>query len=341
MTGYERIHAALKGQRADKVPITLHNFMMAAAEAGYTQHEYRESSEIIADTFKRAVDKYNYDGILLDIDTATLAGSVGVKIDFPEHECARCISGNINDFSDIDGLTEPNILNYKYINIWLEAARKLKDYFHGDISIRGNCDQAPFTLASMMRGAQKWMMDLMDEDNKDRIHKLLEYCTKATNQFIKAMSETGADIISNGDSVAGPAMISPSMYEEFALPYEKQVIKTSHQLNLPYVLHICGNTDPILKLMKETGADALELDYLTNVNYIYSLLSNSVTFFGNIDPSGVLAYGTYEEVEEKTLDLLDLYGNNDRFVLNSGCAIPSNTPSENITKMIETARRYR
>ena len=36
MTGYERIQAALSGKRADKTPIMLHNFMMAAREAGYT-----------------------------------------------------------------------------------------------------------------------------------------------------------------------------------------------------------------------------------------------------------------------------------------------------------------
>ena len=41
MTGYERIQAALSGKRADKTPIMLHNFMMAAREAGYTMEQYR------------------------------------------------------------------------------------------------------------------------------------------------------------------------------------------------------------------------------------------------------------------------------------------------------------
>ncbi|MPM64834.1 hypothetical protein SDC9_111725 [bioreactor metagenome] len=36
MTGYERIEAALDGKMPDKTPIMLHNFMMAAKEAGYT-----------------------------------------------------------------------------------------------------------------------------------------------------------------------------------------------------------------------------------------------------------------------------------------------------------------
>lgn len=46
-------------------------------------------------------------------------------------------------------------------------------------------------------------MDLMMTE-ESRIIELLEYCTDATNQFIRLMAETGADMVSNGDSPAGP-----------------------------------------------------------------------------------------------------------------------------------------
>ena len=42
--------------------------------------------------------------------------------------------------------------NYKYIQVWLESVRLLKEYFKDEIYIRGNCDQAPFALATMVRG---------------------------------------------------------------------------------------------------------------------------------------------------------------------------------------------
>jgi uroporphyrinogen-III decarboxylase len=41
MNGYQRIISALKGEQPDAIPVMLHNFMMAAKEAGYTQTEYR------------------------------------------------------------------------------------------------------------------------------------------------------------------------------------------------------------------------------------------------------------------------------------------------------------
>jgi MtaA/CmuA family methyltransferase len=340
MNGYERITAALKGEKPDKVPVMLHNFLMAAREHGVTMEQYRNSPEVIAETFIAAIDKYKYDGILVDIDTVTLAGAVGVQVDFPVNDAARSHDGNIVDLEDVFKLKPAKVGDYKYIQVWLEAVRLLKDYFKNEIYIRGNCDQAPFSLASMMRGAQPWMLDLM-MGTEEQISFLLEYCTDATSQFIKLMSQTGCDMVSNGDSPAGPEMISAEMYAQYAMPYSKRIVEVAHREGLAYALHICGNTDVILEHMKMTGADAFELDYKTDISKIYNLFHNSSTFIGNIDPSGVLALGTVDEVRNKTLELLNFYKNSNRFILNAGCAIPPTTPPENLKIMIETARKFR
>ena len=163
-------------------------------------------------------------------------------------------------------LLPPDIAKDEHIQIWLEAVRLLKQHFGDEVCIRGNCDQAPFSLASMMRTPQAWMMDLLDEDNRENVFALLEYCAEATSQFIRLMAETGAHMISNGDSPAGPEMVSPQMYREFALPYEKKMADEAHAVGLPYVLHICGDTTPILDDIVHSGADGIELDYKTDVS---------------------------------------------------------------------------
>ena len=283
MNGYERINAALKGEKPDKVPVMLHNFMMAAREHGVTMEKYRNNPRVIAETFIAAVDKYQYDGILVDIDTVTLAGAVGVKVDFPVDDAARSHDGNIADLDDVFDLKPARIGDYKYIQIWLEAVRLLKDYFKNEIHIRGNCDQAPFSLASMMRGAQTWMLDLM-MGSEEQLNHLLDYCTDATSQFIDLMAQTGCDMVSNGDSPAGPEMISAEMYLKYAMPYEKKIVDAAHKAGKDYALHICGNTDVILEYMLLTGADAFELDYKTDIHKIFNTFRNTTTFIGNIDP---------------------------------------------------------
>ena len=65
------------------------------------------------------------------------------------------------------------------------AVRLLVAHFGNEVCVRGNCDQAPFSLASMMRSPQAWMMDLIDPANERCAVDLLEYCTTATVQFLR------------------------------------------------------------------------------------------------------------------------------------------------------------
>jgi len=340
MNGFERISAALRGEKTDKVPVMLHNFMMAAQEHGVTMEQYRENPKLIAECFIASVDKYKFDGILVDIDTVTLAGAVGVPVDFPANDPARTHIGNLHNLEDIASIKPAKVENYKYIQIWLEAVRILKEYYKNELYVRGNCDQAPFSLASMMRGTQNWMLDLM-MGSDEQIESILNYSTDASSQFIKLMAQTGCDMVSNGDSPAGPEMISPEMYLKLAMPYEKIIVDIAHKAGVAYTLHICGNTDLILEHMLLTGADAFELDYKTDITKIYNTIRNKTTLIGNIDPSGVLALGTMDSVRNKTLKLLTTYQHSNRFILNSGCALPSTTPSENLKMMIDTAREFR
>lgn len=339
MNGYERITAVLNDKKPDTTPIMLHNFMMAAHEHGVTMKQFRNDPQVIADSFISSVEKYEYDGILVDIDTVTLAGAVGVPVDFPENQPARSHQGRLESLEDVKSLKPAKIGRYKYIQVWLEAVRLLKEYFKNEKYIRGNCDQAPFSLASMMRGAQNWMLDLMMAE-EGWIIELLEYCTDVTSQFLKLMAQTGCDMLSNGDSPAGPDMISPDMYEKYAFPYEKKVIEVAHEAGLPYTLHICGNTNVILDKMLKTGIDAIELDYKTDIKKIFDIYHDKAVLIGNIDPSGVLARGTVEDVSNKTLELLEIYKGSNKFILNAGCAIPAETPSDNLKTMIKVAREF-
>ena len=89
--------------------------------------------------------------------------------------------------------------------------------------------------------------------------------------------------------------------------------------------------------MVSTGADGLELDYKTNVRLAREVMKDRAVFVGNIDPSGVLALATPVEVERKTRELIEVFSGTPRFILNAGCAIPAETPPENLKAMIRIA----
>lgn len=340
MTGYERIATALAGRKPDRVPVMLHNFMHAAREAGFTQAQYRWSAERIVEAHLRAVETYGLDGILLDIDTATLADAVGVPVSFPEREPARTTTGCLHLLEDIHDWPMPDLRNHPRVDIWLEAAERLVEKCGRDIYVRGHCDQAPFSLAGMIRGPERWMVDLLTEGQEPHCQALLDYCSAVTCRFVKLMTHTHVPMVSNTDSSAGPGVIPPDMYRRWAMPYERRVVQAAHEVGCQYVLHICGPIEPILGDMLRTGADGFDLDHRTAAAAARDALAGAATLLGNIDPSGVLALGSEADVARATRELLEVFAGVPRFILGAGSALSEDTPEENIRAMVRAAREF-
>jgi uroporphyrinogen-III decarboxylase len=144
-------------------------------------------------------------------------------------------------------------------------------------------------------------------------------------------------MLSNGDSSAGASLISPRMHRRFAHSYETRLAAFSHELGLPYAQHVCGNARPILADLVATGADAIELDFKTDSQSVHDALGNRATLIGNIDPTGVMAQGSPERVESKCRELMGIFQDSPRLILNAGCALPATTPPENLRAMVRTA----
>jgi uroporphyrinogen-III decarboxylase len=58
-----------------------------------------------------------------------------------------------------------------------------------------------------------------------------------------------------------PHVCSPGTYREYALPYERRLIRRLRAAGVPVALHICGDATRTADDMVATGADVLELDY--------------------------------------------------------------------------------
>jgi len=338
MNGKQRVLSALAGEWPDRTPVMLHNFMMAAREAGLTMRQFREDPRQIARALGAAAERYDLDCIFVDIDTATLAGAVGVPVHFPEDNPARAHGACLSSLEAVRDLEPVDISRDARVQIWLEAVSLLVREYGNELLIRGNCDQCPFSLAGAMRSLDAWLMDVAGGEDEELVRRLLDFCTDVTSQFLRLMAKTGAHMLSNGDGPAGPDMLSPRLYRTFALPYEQRIAGLSRELGLPYLLHICGKTDRILQDMLRIGADAFEIDFKTDARLAHDVFKDRVTFVGNIDPSGVLALGTPELVSRTARELIAMFADTPRFILNSGCALPAHTPAANIRAVLACRR---
>ncbi|MCL2034382.1 MAG: hypothetical protein FWG94_06575 [Oscillospiraceae bacterium] len=340
MNGFERIMAVLNGKNADMPPIMLHNFMTAAEQSGFNMKQYRSDAKNMANSHIAMARKYGLDGVFLDVDTCLEAHAIGVPTDFPDDEPARAC-GSIS--TDIEFLLEkisPDRLHTdERIGIMLEAVRIMRKELDGETLLRVNVDQGPFSLAMLAYGMTDFMMDLLDEDLTGDILKLIDRCCDVHIEFHKLAREAGADITSFGDSSCGPDLLSAECYRTFAMPFHKRIKDELDNAGIKTICHICGNLDKILDDVAKVGFTGIEVDYKTNIGLAHKVLKGKSAVFGCIDPSGIFYFGSPEQVAAKTKEALDTFSG-DGIVVGAGCALPRNTPDENIRAYVQAARTW-
>ena len=340
MNSLQRVRTVLAGGIPDRVPVCLHNFMMAVREAGARMEDYRVDPEIIARVHLQALEKYGHDCVVVDTDTTMLAEALGARSECAPGEPGRIVAPAIRSLNEVERLSVIDPEKDGRIPALLEAVRLLVKQVGSEIAIRGNADQAAFDLACMARGIEDFLMELVERPDDPRIGQLLEICYQSHLAVHRALAKAGAHFTSLGDSLAGPDVTSPRMFERFARPYKARLVNDLNADGIFVVIHICGDTSKILDMLAEYGPCGFDLDYKTDAVKAKQTAGQRHVLCGNIDPSGVLAQGTVEQVGEATKKLISVWKPGGRFILNSGCAIPPTTPPENIRAMVSAAHEY-
>jgi MtaA/CmuA family methyltransferase len=165
---------------------------------------------------------------------------------------------------------------------------------------------------------------LLMKDAPARAHRVLDYLAGLVIDFALAQVEAGADMIGAGDAAA--SLISPSMYAEFALPYEKRVCQAIHEAGSLVKLHVCGNTTHLLDQMATSGADLFNVDHLVPLEKARDAYAAQARCFkGNLDPVADIMRATPDQCRERALHCISV-AQGTRYMLSAGCEIPAETP---------------
>lgn len=340
MNGKQRVECVLRGEIPDRVPVALHNFLLATHEAGVPLEQYLSDPVATAKAHLHAWGKYGHDCILVDLDTTMLAEAMGAQRDCVPGAPGHIAGPAIRELKDVGRLRVVDPERDGRIPVLLEAVRLLAREVGDEVSIRGNADQAAFSLAGLLRGQEAFMMDLATHPDDPAIRDLLEVCHLSHLAVHRALKRAGAHITSLGDSPAGPDVISPRMFTAFARPYQERLVRELAQEQIFVVIHVCGNTSSILDQFAEYPFCGFELDYKTDAARAKDTVGAGHVLFGNIDPSAVIACGTAAQVREASAALIATWKPGGRFILNAGCAIPETTPSENVAALVQSARDF-
>lgn len=332
---------ALRGQansRAATGPLAVH---FCAAQAGVSLPDYTTSAKTLADCVLRYYERFRPDAVWISADTWVTAQAMGKAVAFPGpgQPLAGTPEPLVRSAADVARIPPPDPARQGRCGLMLEAVGRVTEALGDDAFVVACFDQYPFSLACALMGVEQLMLALWD--NRGLVDMLLERSIEYTLAYGKALAAAGADMLSGGDSPAG--LLGPRLYREVALPAEQRLLAAlKAQLSLPVSLHICGNATPILADMARSGADVLELDHLVDMAAACRVVPDCVALWGNLDPVGVLAQGSVDDVCAATDRVLQAVADSgrSRFVLSSGCTLAVDTPAANLAAMLDRARNW-
>ncbi len=177
----------------------------------------------------------------------------------------------------------------------------------------------------------------------ERRDQLLEYYTR---RFHKLMSlEHKPDFICTGSS--GTLIHqSPQTFRQLGLPIVKKIARLCRQHNLPSHVHSCGPEKDLVKILAEetdlTVIDPLEIPPMgdCDLKELKRLYGDKLVLKGNLHTTTVMLQGTPETVREAARQAIDDAADGGRFILSTGDQCGRDTPDENISALIETAKTY-
>lgn len=340
MNPRERVYTVLQHQIPDRVPTDLHNFQVCADMLGKPFDEVFRSGELLAESQLLGWRRFGHDIIIMENGTAANAEALGAEVDYDVDRSPVTHSGPCTESLDnVEKLTIPDPETTPPWCELLKATRIIKREVGDKAFFLSRADQGPFSLASMLRGMEMFLCDIGMGENDERVHQLLQFATDAVFTFALAVSEAGSDMVSIGESIAGPDMCHPDTYRTYAKPYEKQLTERLHERGILISNHICGNATPIVPDMIETGANVIELDYTIDCPAVKKEIRGKTTVLGIIEPSRFV-FGDEQEISELTLGALRTLGPGGNFILGPGCALPGTSKLALIDAMLETAARY-
>jgi uroporphyrinogen decarboxylase len=341
MNSIERTLRTLSFQPVDRVPVDLHNFMVTPRFLGITYYaDFFRNGEAMAEAQIKAWQRYGHDVLMIENGTAALAEACGVQVEYLKSSAPVAKKPAISNLDEVDKLKIPDPYKDPLLRELLKATRIVVEEIGDRVYVMGRADQGPFSLACEIRGMGEFLLDLALGKNLEKIHQLLDFCRKVSELYVVAQIEQGAHATSIGDSPSGPDVISPQYYRDYAYPYVKKLVSNIKKKDITLAYHICGNSTLIIEDMVSTGATIIEIDQKADQQVSKSAAAGKATLLGPIDPSEVMAHGTPELVMEKCKEALENLSPGGGFILGPGCALPPDTPDENIDAMIESSKKF-
>jgi uroporphyrinogen decarboxylase len=337
MESLQRAATVLRGGVPDRVPVGLHNYLMACRMLGGRFDDILRSGEALAEAQLKAWKAFGHDVIMVENGVCAEAEALGCAIRYTADGPPHVEEPLVKELDDLEKLRVPDPERAFPLCEMLKATRIIKRQTAGRVFLNGRSDQGPIALACALTGPERFLTMLMEPERKDWCLKFVRFCSRVNVAMGEAQLRAGADSSTIG--LAGTSLISPRLFDAFELEGARAFCTALRAKGGFAFVHACGNETHLLENLLATKANCLELDPGTDPAICKQTVHGRASVLGMIDPAQVMRRGTPEDVEAQTRAMLATMGPRGGYIAGPGCALPADTPEENVHALMECVRR--
>ena len=279
------------------------------------------------------LERFPLDAAILFSDILTIPHAMKLGLEFEAGEGPK-IARPVRSTADVDALFVPDpATELRYV---VDAVSLIRRELKGRVPLIGFAG-SPWTVGTYMveGGGSKTFAHIkgMMYANPGLLHRMLDVVTRATTAYLNAQIEAGAQAVMVFDTWGGS--LAPAQYREFSLEYMARIVagltREREGRRVPAVLFTKGG-GRWLDQMAATGADALGVDWTTDLADARALTEGKVGLQGNLDPC--VLYAPPETIREEVGRVLASYGTGHGHVFNLGHGIHPDVNPEHAGAMV-------
>lgn len=323
----DRFLRALLRQPVDVTPV----WMMR--QAGRYLPEYRakraeagdflslcKDADFACEVTMQPLRRFDLDAAILFSDILTIPDAMGLGLYFETGEGPK-FERPVRTEADIIALQVPNM--HDELGYVMNAVSTIRHALNGDVPLIG-FSGSPWTLATYMieGGSSKDFRHIkaMMYKTPALLHQVLTVLADAVTDYLNAQIGAGAQAVQIFDTWGG--VLSEPCFQEFSLAYMKRIVsgltKEAEGRRVPAIV-FTKNGGQWLEQLANTGADALGVDWTTEIGNARQRVANKVALQGNMDPC--VLYADAREIEQEVNRILTDFGPHSGHVFNLGHGI--------------------
>ena len=290
--------------------------------------------ELACEVTMQPLRRFKLDAAILFSDILTIPDAMGLGLYFVTGEGPK-FKHPVQTADAIRALRVPEV--EKKLGYVFDAVRTIRRELNGEVPLIGFAG-SPFTVATYMveGGSSREFPTIkgLAKEAPEVLEQLLDTVAETTIEYLNAQIDAGAQAIQIFDTWG--AALEPDDFRRFSLASMQKIIdgltRESDGRRVPVILFTKG-AGPLLADLAETGADALGVDWTTDLATARKYVDDKVALQGNLDPATLRE--SPEVIRDGVAKTLASYGRGPGHVFNLGHGITPDIDPDRLGVLVD------